>query len=104
MVGRPGPCNTRRPRRVHRSNWKEAADSYFTTRNPLGQVTQVTIPTVSYTHTYDPAHRFQTVTDNRGDKTLTYTWTAGGRLATLRDGEGSRTDYFHDPASRLTER
>ncbi len=64
-------------------------------RSALGQVIQVTTPTISHTYFYDHAARLQTVRDSRGDKTLTYTWTAGGRLATLRDGEGSRTDYTY---------
>ena len=70
------------------------------TRNTLGQVTQVTRPEVTYS--YDPAHRPRTVTDSRGPKTLTYTYSPGGLLNSLQDGEGNLTSYLYDPVGRLT--
>jgi YD repeat-containing protein len=44
------------------------------TRTLLEQVTQVQSPTVASTSTYDPAQRLTSVTDSRGPKTLTYTY------------------------------
>ena len=72
------------------------------TRNALGQVTQVSRPEVTYTYTYDAAHRLQTVTDSRGSKRLTYTYSPGGRRTSLQDSDGNRTDSTYDPVGRLT--
>ncbi len=72
------------------------------TRNPLGQLTQVQSPAVTYSTTYDTAHRVKTLSDSRGGKTLTYTTTPGGRLKRLQDSDGRRTDYLYDPVARLT--
>lgn len=61
------------------------------TRNPLGQVTLAQHPEVSYTYTYDTAHRLATVQDSRGPKTLTYVWSPGGLLNSLTDSGGRFT-------------
>ncbi len=71
------------------------------TRNPLGQVTKAESPEVTYSYTYDDAHRLESVTDSRGNKTLTYDWSPGGLLSWLSDSDGNRTDYDYDPAGRL---
>jgi RHS repeat-associated protein len=75
------------------------------TRNELGQVLQVfhPDPTLLYTYTYDAMHRLETVTDHRGGKTLTYSYSAGGLLNFVEDGDGNRTDYVHDGSGRLAE-
>jgi RHS repeat-associated protein len=72
------------------------------TRNPLGLVTQVVSPAVTYTTTYDAAHRVATETDSRGGITLTYRWSPGGRLAAYADNQGNRTDYIYDKVGRLS--
>ncbi|MFA5026974.1 MAG: DUF6531 domain-containing protein, partial [Candidatus Methylomirabilota bacterium] len=69
-------------------------------RNPLGQVTLASTPTLTTTYTYDPAHRLQSVTDSRGTTTLTYTYTPGGHLRRVQDSDGGITDYTYDPAGR----
>ena len=84
------------------------------TRNALGQVTRAETRDgsnallVAYDYSYDVAHRLSGITDSRGNnsvaKTLSYTWTPGGRLArlTLADN-GSVThqwDYKYDAAGR----
>lgn len=78
-----------------------------TTRNGLGQVTRVetrdgagTLIAATDT-TYDSAHRPISVSDSRGNKTLTYSYSPGGRLDTTQDNEGHRTDYLYDPVGRL---
>jgi RHS repeat-associated protein len=72
------------------------------TRNPLGQVTRVQTPEVTYTYTYDAAHRLASVTDSRGNKTLTYNYSPGGMLNWMSDSDGNRTDYEYDPVGRLS--
>jgi RHS repeat-associated protein len=77
------------------------------TRNALGQPTRIEtrdgagLLIAAVATTYDAAHRVKTVNDSRGNKTLTYTWSPGGQLATLQDNEGRRTDYLYDPVGRL---
>ncbi len=71
-------------------------------RNDLGQVTRATSPTVTYDYAYDLAHRLHTVIDSRGPKILTYTYSAGGRVTSLQDSDGNRTEYLYDPVGRLT--
>lgn len=71
-------------------------------RNALGQPLVATSPGVRYNYSYDDAHRLKSVTDSRGNKTLTYVYSPGGLLNTLTDGEGKRTDYLYDPVGRLT--
>jgi RHS repeat-associated protein len=75
------------------------------TRNALGHVLQVfhPDPTLLYTYTYDAMHRLETVTDHRGGKTLTYSYSAGGLLNFVEDGDGNRTDYVYDGSGRLAE-
>lgn len=78
-----------------------------TTRNALGQPTRIETrdaagSLIAATDTsYDSAHRPISVTDSRGNKTLTYAYSPGGQLNTLQDNEGHRTDYLYDPVGRL---
>lgn len=78
------------------------------TRNPLGQVTRsetrdgTNALVVAYDYAYDAAHRLQRVTDSRGGKTLTYTWTPGGRLARVQDSDGHIASYAYDAVGRLS--
>jgi RHS repeat-associated protein len=88
------------------------AQTVSTTRNPLGQATRVETQNgsnqliVAYDYGYDPAHRLQTVTDSRGvngtPKTLTYTWTPGGRLAQVEDSDGHIASLAYDAVGRLS--
>jgi YD repeat-containing protein len=71
------------------------------TRNALGQVTQALSPAVTYTLTYDAAHRLATVRDSRGGLVLTHRWSPGGQLNSWEDSQGHRTDYAYDPVGRL---
>jgi RHS repeat-associated protein len=71
------------------------------TRNALGQVVKAQSPDVTYTYTYDNAHRLATVTDSRGNKTLSYEYSPGGWLDRLDDNEGRTTQYLYDPVGRL---
>jgi YD repeat-containing protein len=59
-------------------------------------------PAFRRTYTYDAAHRLQTVTDSRGPKTLTYTYSPGGLRNAMTDCDGNRTTYLYDPVGRLT--
>ena len=68
----------------------------------VGQVTTAQSPAVTYSYAYDAAHRMQRVTDSRGNKTLSYAWSPGGKLNTLQDNDGHRTDYLYDPVGRLS--
>jgi YD repeat-containing protein len=70
--------------------------------NALGQVLTAQSPEVTYSHTYDSAHRLASVTDSRGGKKLSYAYSPGGLLNTLADNEGHRTDYLYDAVGRLT--
>ncbi|MCL5060922.1 MAG: hypothetical protein M1449_10845 [Candidatus Thermoplasmatota archaeon] len=56
---------------------------------------------VAYDYAYDPAKRLHTVTDSRGNKTLTYTWTPGGRLAMVEDSDGHQASMSYDATGRL---
>lgn len=80
------------------------------TRNSLGQVTRAETRDgsgaliVAYDYGYDVAHRLTSITDSRGNKSLGYQWTPGGRLSklTLADN-GSVThqwDYQYDATGR----
>ncbi|WP_018412297.1 RHS repeat-associated core domain-containing protein [Methyloversatilis thermotolerans] len=77
------------------------------TRNRLGQVSRVeTLDgegklVVAYDYRYDIAHRLSSVTDSRGNKTLEYAWTPGGRLARVADSDGHVTSYAYDAVGRL---
>ncbi|MBS3934720.1 MAG: RHS repeat protein, partial [Sulfuritalea sp.] len=77
------------------------------TRNALGLVTRAETKNgsnqtvVAYEYAYDPAKRLRTVTDSRGNKTLTYTWTPGGRLAQVEDSDGHLASYAYDAVGRL---
>ena len=53
-------------------------------------------------NTYDAANRLRTVNDSRGNKTLTYTYSAGGKLNQLADSEGRTTNYLYDNVGRLS--
>ena len=70
--------------------------------NPLGQLTLVTAPEVSYTYGYDEAQRLNAITDSRGNKTLNYDFSPGGQLNSIADSEDKRSDFLYDAASRLT--
>ncbi len=72
------------------------------TRNPLGQIVTAGTPEATYSYTYDPAHRLNTFTDSRGNKTLTYNYSPGGLLNWMKDSDGNRTDYLYDPVGRLS--
>jgi len=77
------------------------------TRDALGLVTQAETKNganqtvVAYDYAYDPAKRLNTVTDSRGNKTLTYTWTPGGRLARVEDSDGHVASFTYDAVGRL---
>lgn len=77
-------------------------------RNPLGQVTRAETKdgssqtVVAYDYSYDSAHRLQTVTDSRAGKSLTYTWTPGGRLARVIDSDGHSTSFAYDGVGRIS--
>ncbi|MBT0960260.1 RHS repeat domain-containing protein [Denitromonas iodatirespirans] len=76
-------------------------------RDALGRITQVDtkdgagLGIIRYDYTYDAAHRIQTVTDSRAGKTLTYTWSPGGRLSKVEDSDGHSTSYAYDAVGRL---
>ncbi len=80
------------------------AQSAVYLRDALGFVTQAQARDgsntliVAYTYSYDPAKRLKSVTDSRGNKTLTYTWTPGGRLIEQRSNSGQSTtqSWFED--------
>ena len=78
------------------------------TRNGLGQITRAETKdgagalVVAYDYSYDVAHRLASVTDSRGQKTLTYTWSPGGRLARVQDGDGHSASYAYDAVGRLS--
>jgi len=77
------------------------------TRDALGLVTRAETKNasnqtvVAYDYAYDPAKRLHTVTDSRGNKTLTYTWTPGGRLARIEDSDGHSASLSYDATGRL---
>ncbi|MFN0316690.1 MAG: RHS repeat-associated core domain-containing protein, partial [Burkholderiales bacterium] len=54
---------------------------------------------------HDPAHRLASVTDTRGGagtpKTLTYTWSPGGRLSRVQDSDGHSASFAYDAVGRL---
>ncbi|MBT9519293.1 MAG: AHH domain-containing protein [Dechloromonas sp.] len=87
-----------------------AGQSVTYTRNALGQVTRAETRDgsnaliVAYDYGYDVAHRLASITDSRGNKSLAYTWTPGGRLAKLALADnGSVThqwDYKYDASGR----
>jgi RHS repeat-associated protein len=74
------------------------------TRNFFGQPTRtdITNPSMFYLYSYDANHRLQSVTDSRGNKTLSYGYSPGGLLNWMLDSEGNRTDYEYDPVGRLS--
>lgn len=87
-----------------------AGQSVTYTRNALGQITRAETRDgsnsliVAYDYGYDVAHRLASITDSRGNKSLGYVWTPGGRLArlTLSDN-GTVThqwDYKYDATGR----
>jgi RHS repeat-associated protein len=80
------------------------AGSVTYTRNLLGQVKTATntFPAMSYTYGYDEAHRLNSVTDSRGDKTIVYDYSPGGLLNWMLDSDGNETDYEYDPVGRLS--
>ncbi|NQD36438.1 type IV secretion protein Rhs [Permianibacter sp. IMCC34836] len=73
------------------------------TYNTLGQVINVAGPAVTYTYTYDTAHRLASVLDSRGSKSLTYAYSPGGLLRSMTDNSGKQTNYIYDASGRLTE-
>jgi RHS repeat-associated protein len=73
------------------------------TRNDLGQVKVAASPEVTYTYTYNSEQHVATINDSRGNKTLTYDYTVGGLLNSLKDSDGRTTNFIYDPIGRLTE-
>lgn len=73
------------------------------TRNPLGKPEKIVSsnPALTETRVYDAAHRLVSVTDSRGNKTLTHDWSPGGLLNMVQDSDGHRTDYLYDGVGRL---
>ncbi|MBU1223621.1 MAG: type IV secretion protein Rhs [Gammaproteobacteria bacterium] len=77
------------------------------TRDALGFVTKAETKNgsnslvVAYDYAYDPAKRLQSVTDSRGNKQLSYTWTPGGRLAMVADSDGHQASMSYDATGRL---
>ena len=71
-------------------------------RNALGQVLTAGSPEVTYSYTYDVAHRLASVTDSRGNKTLTYSYSPGGRLNQLTADDIGNVWLRYDPVGRLT--
>ncbi|WP_420797632.1 RHS repeat-associated core domain-containing protein [Candidatus Sororendozoicomonas aggregata] len=70
--------------------------------NALGQPLEVISNNVTYTYTYDRAHRVKTVKDSRGNKSVSYDYSAGGLLNQIQDSDGNSTRYLYDPTGRLT--
>ncbi|MGV8991376.1 MAG: RHS repeat-associated core domain-containing protein [Thiobacillus sp.] len=77
------------------------------TRNAIGLVTQAETrngsnqTVVAYGYAYDAAKRLASVTDSRGNKQLSYTWTPGGRLALVADSDGHQASMSYDATGRL---
>jgi RHS repeat-associated protein len=73
-------------------------------RNALGQPLTIanTSPSMTYTYSYDTAHRLSSFTDSRGGKVLDYFYSPGGLLNSLQDSEGNTTNYLYDSVGRLT--
>jgi RHS repeat-associated protein len=86
---------------LFRSN---AAGNVTYTRNFFGQPTRtdITNPSMFYLYSYDATHRLQSVTDSRGNKTISYGYSPGGLLNWMLDSEGNQTDYEYDPVGRLS--
>jgi RHS repeat-associated protein len=84
-----------------------AGQSVSYSRNALGQVTRAETKDgsgttiVAYDTTYDAAHRVAGITDSRSGKTLAYTWTPGGRLATITL-DGHAWAFKYDGVGRLS--
>ncbi|HBG05564.1 MAG: hypothetical protein A2075_07590 [Geobacteraceae bacterium GWC2_58_44] len=72
------------------------------TRSALGQVIKAKSPEVTYNYTYDTTHRLESVTDSRGGKMLSYTYSPGGLLNWVTDSDGNETDYLYDKIGRLS--
>ena len=70
--------------------------------NALGQPLSVISNNVSFSYTYDRAHRVKTVTDSRGNQSVSYDYSAGGLLNQIQDSNGNSTRYLYDPTGRLT--
>ncbi|UCV03337.1 RHS repeat-associated core domain-containing protein [Dechloromonas denitrificans] len=81
---------------------QNAAGTVSYIRNALGQVTLAQSPEVSYSYTFDAAHRLASLTDSRGNKTLAYTWSPGGRLNRMTGTDTGVVDYRYDAVGRLT--
>ncbi|MFA7062387.1 MAG: hypothetical protein WC156_16395, partial [Pedobacter sp.] len=81
-----------------------AAGNVTYIRNSLGQIATRTNsnPAMTTGYSYDTAHRPISVTDNRGNKTLTYNYSPGGLLNWVSDNDDNRTDYDYDPVGRLS--
>ena len=63
---------------------------------------------VAYDYAYDTAKRLASVIDSRGPsagsgqaKTLSYTWTPGGRLAQVQDSDGHVASFSYDATGRI---
>lgn len=81
---------------------QNAAGTVSYVRNALGQVTLAQSPEVSYSYTFDAAHRLSSLTDSRGNKTLAYNWSPGGRLNRVTGTDTGIVDYRYDAVGRLT--
>jgi len=77
-------------------------ESVAYTRDALGQVLSAAANDSYYTYRYDAAHRLQSVSDGRGNKTLTYNYSIGGLLNGIGDSDNNNTTYSYDPVGRLT--
>ncbi len=75
---------------------------YSFSRNALGQYIDAYSPAVTYHYEYDTSHRLKSLTDSRANKILTYAYSPGGLLNTLKDADGNRTDYIYDNNGRMT--
>jgi len=79
------------------------------TRNALGQPTRIDSDGVSYTYTYDGAHRVASITDSRANKSIAYSYSMGGLLNQICetsnnlvcDGADTTTAYMYDPVGRM---
>ncbi|MBI3479206.1 MAG: RHS repeat-associated core domain-containing protein, partial [Nitrosomonadales bacterium] len=80
----------------------QAGNTTGYTRNALGQITVALAPGVAYRYGYDTSHRLSSLSDSRGNKTLSYAYSPGGMMNWMQDSDGNRTDYLYDPVGRLS--
>lgn len=70
--------------------------------NPRGQVVSAQSAEVTYSYTYDGAHRVATVTDSRGNKTIAYRYSPGGRRTSVLVDDVGEIVYRYDSVGRLS--